>query len=112
MPMGRLKSLGRGKWNANDLILVRDPEQPTAIPDPVLDALIHERLRGDEIVYHWNEFRRGEVSVLLISAGFNRLCERIAAKSGSGREGGCGRSLSFRYQDNQWVLMGEGEWIS
>ena len=105
---------GGGKADAP--ILPRDRSRPNEIPDAALDLMIRERLRGDEIIYHWSELRRGEVSILLISERLNRVCERIAAQCDPngefGREGGRGRSLDFIHQDGVWVFQGEGEWIS
>jgi hypothetical protein len=78
--------------------------------DPALDALVRERLEGDEIVLGWSEFHPGEITVQLIREELHRVCAPIAKKFGIG--GGCGRMLSFKLQDAQWGFLGEGSWIS
>ena len=78
--------------------------------DPALEALVRERLEGDEMVLDWSEFRPNEVSVRLISEELHRVCAPIARKFGRGA--GCGRSLEFKLQDGQWVFQGVGGWIS
>lgn len=78
--------------------------------DPALDALVRERLEADELVLDWSEARPGEVMVRLIRAELHRVCAPIAKKFGRGA--GCGRSLSFKLQDGQWVFVGVGGWIS
>lgn len=78
--------------------------------DPALDALVRERLEGDELVLDWSEFRPGEVTVRLIGAKMHRVCSPIAKKYGLGA--GRGRALSFKLQDGQWVFQGVGGWIS
>lgn len=78
--------------------------------DPALEALVRERLEGDEIVLDWNEWRPGEVLVRLISAELHQVCAPIAKKFGRGA--GQGRSLGFKLQDGRWVFQGAGGWIS
>jgi hypothetical protein len=78
--------------------------------DPALDALIRERLEGDEIVLGWSELRPGEITVRLIREELHRVCAPIAKKFGKGA--GCGRVLSFKLQDGQWEFQGVGGWIS
>ena len=78
--------------------------------DPALDALVRERLEGDEMILGWSEFRPGEVTVRLIREELHRVCAPIAKKFGRGA--GCGRSLTFMRQDGQWVFQGIGGWIS
>jgi hypothetical protein len=78
--------------------------------DPALDALVRERLEGDELVLGWSEFRAGEVTVRLIREELHRACAPIAKKYGRGA--GCGRTLDFRLQDGQWLFQGVGNWMS
>lgn len=107
--------LGRG-GPAETPILVRDPNRPGAIPDAVLARMVRSRLRGDEIVFDWSELRRGEVTVQLISAEWDRVCAEISARCDPtgqfGREGGRGRSLHFALVIGQWEFVGEGDWVS
>src|SRR5262245_35143480 len=77
---------------------------------PALDALVRERLEADELVLGWSEFRPGEVTVRLIREELHRVCAPIAKKFGRGA--GCGRVLSFKLEDGQWVFQGVGGWIS
>lgn len=97
-------------------ILVRNPDRPAEIPDADLARQVGRMLEGDEIVFHWSELRRGEVTVDLISAELERICEQISRQCDPtgefGREGGYGRSLRFVEQDGNWVFRGAGDWIS
>jgi hypothetical protein len=107
--------LGRGR-PAETPILVRDPDRPEALPNPTLAEMVRSRLRGDEIVFHWSELRRGEVTVCLISAEWDRVCREISEQCDPtgqfGREGGSGRSLHFALRDGQWAFVGAGDWVS
>jgi hypothetical protein len=77
---------------------------------PAFDALIRKRLEGDEMVLGWREFPPGELTVWLIRKELHRVCAPIAKKFGIGA--GCGRMLSFKLQDGEWVFLGVGGWIS
>ncbi len=107
--------LGRDRI-AETPVLVRDPNRPEEIPDPVIAQMVRSMLRGDEIVFHWSELRRGEVTVNLISAELDRVCKEISARCDPtgqfGREGGCGRSLRFALRDGRWEFVGAGDWVS
>jgi hypothetical protein len=78
--------------------------------DPALNALIRERLESDELVLGWSEIRPDEIAVRLIREEMHRVCAPIAKKFGRGA--GCGRVLSFKLQDGEWVFQGVGGWIS
>jgi hypothetical protein len=78
--------------------------------DPALEPLVRERLSGDELVLGWSELRPGEITVRVIGAELHRVCAPSAKKFGRGA--GCGRVLSFKLQDGQWVFQGVGGWIS
>jgi hypothetical protein len=78
--------------------------------DSALEALVRERLDGDEMILGWIESRPGEVTVRLISEELHRVCAPMAKKFGRGV--GSGRSLTFRRQDGQWAFQGVGGWIS
>jgi hypothetical protein len=78
--------------------------------DTALEALVRERLEGDESVLGWSEFRPGEITVRLIREELHRVCAPIAKKFGKGA--GCGRVLSFKLQEGQWVFQGVGGWIA
>lgn len=78
--------------------------------EPALQALVEERLEGDEMILGWSEHRPGEVNVRLIRRELHRVCAPIAKKFGKGA--GCGRTLGFKLRDGQWVFQGVGGWIS
>ena len=78
--------------------------------DPALEALVRERLEGDEMVLAWIELHPGEVTIRLIREELHRVCAPLAKKFGRGA--GCGRSLTFKLQDGQWVFQGIGGWIA
>lgn len=78
--------------------------------DPALDPLVRERLAPGEIVLGWIEFRPGEITVRLIAEELHRACQQSGRRSGRGA--GCGRSLTFRRQEQQWAFVGVGGWIS
>jgi hypothetical protein len=78
--------------------------------DLALDALVRERLQGNELVLGWSECRPGEVMVRLIREELHTVCAPIAKRFGRGE--GCGRTLSFKLEDGQWVFQGVGGWIS
>ena len=64
--------------------------------DPALEALVRERLEGDEIILDWNEGRPGEVVVRLISKKLHRVSPP-SPRSSAGARGRAGRlSSSFR----------------
>lgn len=60
------------------------------------------RKRG-ESVWHWSEYKPGEVDVLLIAGPRRRSAEEELW-------GASGRSLHFRKVRGRWVLVGEGDW--
>jgi hypothetical protein len=78
--------------------------------NPALEALVRELLEGDELVLSWSEFCPGEITIRLIRKELHRVCAPIAKKFG--KEAGCGRILSFKMHDGQWVFHGVGGWIS
>jgi hypothetical protein len=75
--------------------------------DPAIDVLVRERLEANECVQGWHDPRSGRVTVRLIDRDLQRwLREHRLAR------GGCGRTLEFRQQEGQWVLVDVGGWIS
>jgi hypothetical protein len=74
--------------------------------DPAIDALIREQLEPGEVIQGWSQLRPGEVLVRLISEELHQVCPQ------SGRGAGCGRTLSFRFQNGGWEFVGAGGWIS
>jgi hypothetical protein len=78
--------------------------------NPAIEALVRERLEGDEIILGWNEFKPGWITVRLIPEKLHRVCAPIAEKFGRGA--GCGRSLIFKRHYGRWEFHGVGGWIS
>jgi hypothetical protein len=78
--------------------------------DPAIEALVRDRLEPNECILGWSEFHPGEVTVKLIDQELHRVCQERVRRFGRGA--GCGRTLSFRQRDGQWVFVGVGGWIS
>jgi hypothetical protein len=66
-------------------------------------ALVRQLKKPGERIWHWSEYKPGDVGINLIS-GRPRRSPRFP-----GGEGG-GRSLHFRKVDGRWVLAGRGVW--
>jgi hypothetical protein len=78
--------------------------------DPVLEALVSERLEPNECVLDWSEVRPGEVNVRLIDRDMHRRHQE--SRIPRVRNGGYGRGLSFQRREGQWVLMGVAGWMT
>jgi hypothetical protein len=66
-------------------------------------TLVRQLKKPSERIWHWSEYKPGEVSVNLIS-GRPRRSPRFPGGEGSGR------SLLFRKVDGRWILAGRGVW--
>jgi hypothetical protein len=76
--------------------------------NPAVEALVQERLKPNECIQGWIEFRPGENTVRLIDKDLHRVVQQRRFSRGAG----CGRSLLFVLKDGQWCFMGVGGWIS
>jgi hypothetical protein len=72
-------------------------------------ARVRKLRKPSECIWHWSEYRPGEVSVLLIGRRSVPALRKLIAHYG---EGGCGRTLEFRKVKGRWLFVGEGDWIS
>jgi hypothetical protein len=78
--------------------------------DPEIQALVRKELAANERVEAWHELRPGEVIVQVIDQDLRRICRESVRRFGRGA--GAGRTLQFRMQNEKWVFVGTGGWIS
>ena len=73
-----------------------------------VEALVRERLKENECIAGWSEFRPGEIMVRLIDNCLQSMVQDRPFRRGAG----CGLLLSFVLKDGQWCFKGFGGWIS
>ena len=66
-------------------------------------ALVRQLRKPRECVWLWDEYKPGEVDVML-------FCGRRRRSPDEEFWGASGRTLHFRKVDGRWVLVARGEW--
>ena len=76
--------------------------------DKAVEALVCERMEGDEQILYWSEAPEGELTVRLVRDPVPLSAPSSWHKPGAGH----GRFLSFLMQEGHWVFLDTGVWVS